>query len=175
MNASAPLGRSSASRALILFILVDALVVLSIVGWVATRGAGESAQRKRERPVERRVVMAESPEDLAAAVFDAAQSPERVRALTALASSRNLSDAELGEFVETLVRTLGDAPVLDVSVVELEPDARLEYELEGVRYAPNLTPLGRIRLHQADLTHTTVLFGRDDDGYRIAFAAPSAR
>lgn len=175
MNATAPLGRSSASRALILFILVDALVVLSIVGWVATRGAGESAQRKREAPAERRVVMADSPEDLAAAVFEAALSSERVRALTDLASRRNLSDAQLSEFIESLVATLGDAPVLDVSVVELEPDTLLEYELEGVRYAPNLTPLGRLRLHQADLTHTTVLFGRDDDGYRIAFAAPSER
>jgi len=175
MNASAPLSRTSASRALILFILVDALIVLSIVGWVATRGAGESAQRKREPAVERRVVMAESPDDLAAAVFDAALSSDRVKALSELASRRDLSDAQLSEFVETLVATLGDAPLLDVSVVELEPDALLEYELEGVRYAPNLPPLGRIRLHQADLTHTTVLFGRDDDGYRIAFAAPVNR
>lgn len=173
MNATAPLGRSSASRALILFILVDALIVLSIVGWVATRGAGESAHRRREPHAERRVLMAESPEELAGAVYDAALSSERVAAFTELASRRHLTDPQLRELVEALVATLGDAPVLDVSVVELEPDVTLDYELEGVRYAPNLPPLGRIRLHQADLTHTTVLFGRDDDGYRIAFAAPS--
>ncbi len=172
MSANIVAGRSATPRWLILFVIVDALIVLSIIGWVAVRNEGSSARQRVDRSSARRAVMANSPEELAAAAFDAATSENRVAALSALASRRGLSDEELDQFVATLDQALGAAGVLDVSVLALEPNEVLEYEQDGVRYAPNLPPEGRIRLHQADLTHTSMLFGRDQDGYRIAFAAP---
>lgn len=172
MSANILAGRSPTPRWLILFVIVDALIVLSIIGWVAVRNDGSSARQRVEKTSARQAVMASSPEELAAAVLEAAGSQDRVAALSALASRSGLSDADLAQFVASLDEALGDASVLDVSVLALEPGEKLEYEQEGVRYAPNLPPEGRIRLHQADLTHTSMLFGRDSDGYRIVFAAP---
>ncbi len=172
MGAHLIAGRSPTPRWLILFVIVDALIVLSIIGWVAVHNDGSSARRSVERTSTRRAVMASTPEELAEAVLHASASQDRVSALTDLASRQGLSDEEFQQSVELLSETLGDSSVLEASVLALAPDEKLEYELEGVRYAPNLPPEGRIRLHQADLTHTSVLFGRDDDGYRIAFAAP---
>lgn len=173
MNANLAVGRGPAHRWLILFVIVDVLIVLSIIGWVAARDEGSSAVQRATRDQARRAVMANTPQELAQAVLEASRAEQRSDALTALASRRGLTDEHLREFIAILVSALGESRVLEVSVTPLKDDELLEYERDGVRYEPNLEPEGRIRLHQADLTHTSVLFGRDQDGYRIAFAAPA--
>lgn len=173
MNAILAGSRGPTPRWLILFVIFDALIVLSIIGWVAVRDEGSSAVQRATRDQARREVAASTPRELADAVLAAARAERRSEALTALASRRGLTDEQLDEFVELLSSALGEASVLEVSVTPLKDDEILEYERDGVRYAPNLKPEGRIRLHQDDLTHTSVLFGRDRDGYRIAFAAPA--
>jgi len=175
MSATLAVGRGPTPRWLILFVLVDTLIVLSIIGWVAVREDGTSATQRAEQragqSTERSAVRAQTPQQLADALLAASRSERRVEALTALCSRRGLGDEELNALVVLLDETIGAASVLEVSLTPLEADALLEYERDGVRYAPNLTPEGRIRLHQADLTHTSVLYGRDSNGYRIAFAS----
>ena len=77
---------------------------------------------------------------------------------------------------ESLVADL-QHPLVDVALLPTEADRELEYEVGGVRYAPNLPVTGQLKVTyqrpgESEPAWTSYLLGKQGDKHWIALAAP---